>query len=320
MDPFVIDIPSVFRLMLIYGIILPTRPEKSAEAYRKIWTDRGSPLRFHLEDLTKKVESLLADENIRVLSAMRYGQPSIREALHRFKKEGIQEVVVFPMYPQYSLAATESSICKVREEARACGFSGNFRIVPAFYSHPQFVDSFGGLATQSLQDFKYDHLLFSFHGLPERHCKKTDQTGSHCFSSPDCCAVIADVNRDCYRAQSFATAHAIAKQMGFTSQDFGRRYSVSFQSRLGRTPWIRPYTDLVFPELVAQGVKRLAVMCPSFVADCLETLEEIQIRGREMFISAGGEDLRLVPSLNSSDSWAEAVCSLKDTAKAPSRA
>jgi ferrochelatase len=314
MDPFVIDIPFLFRFLLIYGIILPSRPKKSAEAYEKIWNERGSPLRFHLEDLKQKVDKNLAAQQIQVRSAMRYGSPSLREALEQFKQDQVEEVVVFPLYPQYSLAATESSIQKVKSEAHLCGFSGRLKFVPPFFSDSGFIEAFGKEGDQALQDFKYDHILFSFHGLPERHCRKTDRSGSHCFSSPDCCAQVSDVNRDCYRAQCFATAHAIARELGMGTQDFGKRYSVSFQSRLGRTPWIRPYTDLIFSDLVKQGVKKLAVMCPSFVADCLETLEEIQIRGRDSFLAVGGEDLRLVPSLNSSDKWAEAVCELVNTA------
>jgi ferrochelatase len=214
------------------------------------------------------------------------------------------------LYPQYSLSATESSIDRVRSLVREGGYSAKLRFVPAFYGHPAFIRSFSTVAEKTLQEFPADHVLFSFHGLPERHVHKTDASGRHCLSSPDCCVSVGEANRNCYRAQSFATAHALARELGMSPADFGKRYSVAFQSRLGRSPWIRPYTDLVFSDLVKSGVKRLAVMCPSFVADCLETLEEIGIRGRESFIQLGGEDLRLIPSLNSTDDWARAVCEI----------
>ena len=150
-----------------------------------------------------------------------------------------------------------------------------------------------------LSELAADHVLFSFHGLPERHVTKSDETGEHCLASPDCCAAVGSNNHHCYRAQCFATARLVAAELGLSTD----QWTVSFQSRLGRTPWIKPYTDLVIPELAKRGVKRLAVFCPAFVADCLETLEEIGLRARDQFIQCGGEALRLVPSLNAHPTW-----------------
>jgi ferrochelatase len=307
MDPLVIDIPFVARLALIYGIILPLRPKKSAAAYQKIWTERGSPLLFHLVDLGEKVAKTLGSD-FQVEIAMRYGRPTLESAMKRLQAANVKKIKVLPLYPQYSLAATESSIVKAKEIAKSLGVLNRLEILPAFYKDKRFISSFAQIAENSLRDFKHDYILFSFHGLPERHIKKTERGSKMtCFQSEGCCEKITDENRDCYRAQSFATAHAVAEKLGLSKADFGKKYSVSFQSRLGRTPWIKPYTDLVFGDLVKQGIKRLAVVCPSFVADCLETVEEIEIRGQESFISFGGEALKLVPSLNSSQAWVKAV-------------
>jgi ferrochelatase len=311
MDPCVVDIPFLARLALIYGIILPTRPKKSAEAYKKVWTDRGSPLLFHLVDLKAKVAEYLRKENFQVEAAMRYGKPNIESVLQKFKAAEVSEIQVLPLYPQYSLAATRSSVLKTQEIAKRIGLQARLNFLPAFFEEENFIEAFAAVTKKSLAGFNHDYILFSFHGLPERQIKKVEHgSGTYCLANSNCCDTIRDENRDCYRAQSFATAHAIAQKLGLQKSDFNKKYSVSFQSRLGRTPWIKPYTDLVFEELVKSGVKKLAVICPSFVADCLETLEEIQIRGRDSFIAFGGTDLKLVPSLNSTDIWAEAVAEM----------
>ncbi len=302
MDPFVIDVPGPLRWLIVHGVVLPTRPAKSAEAYRKIWTDRGSPLLFHLLDLAEKVRNHLGEGWV-VEPAMRYGQPSIESAFRRLQSEGVTDVTVFPLYPQYSLAATETSIQECRRIAQKV--SGDFKLdfVGAFYRHPGFISAYVESVKNSLADYPYEHILFSFHGLPERHVKKTDLTGEHCLNQQECCSVMNEANQNCYRAQCYQTANAMAHSLGLKPD----QYTVCFQSRLGRNPWIRPYTDHFYESLPARGVKKIAVVCPAFVADCLETLEEIQIRGKEEFILHGGEDLKLVPSLNSSDSWARVV-------------
>jgi ferrochelatase len=305
MDPWVIDIPAPLRWLLVHGAILPTRPAKSAEAYAQIWTERGSPLMFHTMDLAERVRERLGAGYV-VRAAMRYGQPSIEKGLRELKDAGVEKVRVLPLYPQYSLSATRTAIDATLRASRRVGFTAPMQILPDFFGDRGFLRAFTEVARPVLGDFKPDHVLFSFHGLPERHVRKTDATGKHCFSSGACCDRVGESNRQCYRAQSFHTARELARELGLGAGG----WQVSFQSRLGRTPWIKPYTDLLYEPLVQQGVKRLAVMCPAFVADCLETLEEIQIRGREQFRAAGGEELRLVPSLNSSPAWVEAVCGM----------
>ncbi|MEO7164658.1 MAG: ferrochelatase [Bdellovibrionia bacterium] len=307
MDPYVLDIAFPLRWLLVNGAILPKRPAQSAALYRKVWTDQGSPLLTHLQDLKAKVQNQfhkLNEGGWLIESAMRYGKPSIETALRSFKAAGIDDVIVIPLYPQYSLAATESSVAKCTELFQKIIPGGTLSFVPPFYSQSIFIDSFVEVFKKSLINFSYDHLLFSFHGLPERQVKKT--TNNFCFSQDSCCSEITEANQNCYRAQCYATAKLLAKGLGIP----GDKYSVCFQSRLGRTPWIRPYTDELYRELPKKGVRRLAVACPAFVADCLETLEEVQIRGREEFIQSGGEELKLIPSLNSSGSWVQAVADM----------
>ena len=315
MDPYVLDMPFLNRWCLVHLAILPLRPRKSAAAYQKIWTSQGSPLGFHLKELSQKIRPLLGDSWF-VQGAMRYGQPSIESAFQAFRDEKIRDLTIFPLYPQYSLAATESSLQECVRLAKKLIPDARMTRVDPFYNHNLFLGSFTEVARKSLADFNYDHLLFSFHGLPERQVKRTDKAGDHCFGSEQCCQKIGDANQNCYRAQCYSTAHRIAERLGLEST----RYTVCFQSRLGRTPWIKPYTDELLREMPKKGIKRLAVICPAFVADCLETLEEIQIRGREEFIRFGGEDLKLVPSLNSSDIWVNAVREIALEAKHEERA
>ena len=302
MDPWVIDIPAPLRWLLLEAVILPRRPAKSAEAYAQIWTERGSPLMFHTLDLADRVQEALGAGYV-VRPAMRYGKPSIEKGLAELRDAGVGRIRVLPLYPQYSLAATRSSIEETVRAARRLGLKVPLQILPDFFGEKGFIRAFADVARPVLDGFQPDHVLFSFHGLPERQVRKTDPTGKHCFAAGSCCDRVGDANRQCYRAQSFHTAREIARELGLEQP----RWQVGFQSRLGRTPWIKPYTDLLYEPLARQGVKKLAVLCPAFVADCLETLEEIQIRGRDQFRAAGGEDLKLVPSLNSSPSWVDAV-------------
>jgi ferrochelatase len=235
---------------------------------------------------------------------MRYGNPSIRQALASFAQEGVNSLTVFPLYPQYSLSATESSRQAVQKCNRDLDTRMELRFVPPFYDNPAFINVFAKQIQATLEAHpSWDHVLLSFHGLPESHMSKLDRTRAHCFKSPHCCNEIVSANRNCYRAQCFATARLLTARLGLSES----QYTVSFQSRLGRAAWIRPYTDEVVVELARKGVRRLVVSCPAFVADCLETLEEIRIRERENFIRAGGSDLVLVPSLNDSDEWARVV-------------
>jgi ferrochelatase len=211
----------------------------------------------------------------------------------------VREVTVVPLYPQYASSSTGSSL---EEMYRLVGEAWNveaLRVLPPFFDRPAFLNAFADVGRPVLTELRPDHVLFSFHGLPERQVKKSDPTGAHCLASAECCKLPVQANRWCYRAQCFVTARELAQRLGLEAG----KWTVTFQSRLGRTPWIRPYTDVVIPELAGKGVKRLAVFCPAFVADCLETLEEIGIRAKDQFLGCGGEVLTLVPSLNAHPSW-----------------
>ncbi|MBL8022400.1 MAG: ferrochelatase [Leptospirales bacterium] len=302
-DPRVIDLPAPLRFLLLNLVILPFRPKKSAEAYGKIWTAAGSPLLIHTRELANEVARRIP--NITVHYAMRYGNPSIASALDAFERAGIRRIRVIPLYPQYAAASTASSITELYECAAKKNDPFEFDILPPFFVDPDFVRLTARDLKLALGKLKKPHVLFSFHGLPERQILRSTQNLSvdACFSKPDCCEHPGDRLRACYRAQSFATAHAVAKAAGIEAGG----YEVAFQSRLGRTPWIRPYSDERFRALPGEGVKNLVVICPSFTADCLETLEEIDIRAREDFLRAGGESFHYVPCLNSDAEWARVV-------------
>lgn len=304
-DPRVVDINPVGRWLLLNLIILPFRPAKSAEAYEQIWTEKGSPLLFHGQNLAKGVQDSLGDDYV-VELAMRYGQPSIPSAFARLADADIERIVVVPLFPQYSSAATGSALDRIYEVAAKQWNVPSLMAVSAFYDDPRFIDAFVEVAKPQLDAFKPEYVLFSYHGVPERQCTKSDPTHEHCLKKADCCASIGFANRFCYRAQCYATTRALVEKLGLPEDE----HSVSFQSRLGRTPWIRPYTDEVLPELAKQGTKRVAVLSPAFVADCLETLEELGIRAKEDWQEDGGEELLLVTSLNAEPSWVQAVASM----------
>jgi ferrochelatase len=304
-DPRVIDIGPVGRWALLNLIILPFRPAQSARAYQKVWMTDGSPLLVHSRNLTRGVSQALGPGFV-VELAMRYGAPSIPEALARLLALAPSKVVVAPLFPQYSSAATGSAVERVFEVLGPAWNLPASRTLGAFYDDAGFLDAFAAVARRHLDPFRPDHVLFSYHGLPERQVRKSDPSGQHCLASAGCCDAMVEANRYCYRAQCYATTRGIAARLALPAA----RHSVSFQSRLGRTPWIHPYTDVVLPELAQAGKKRLAVMCPAFVADCLETVEEIGIRAREQWRSLGGEDLLLVPSLNAEPDWIAALARL----------
>jgi ferrochelatase len=306
-DPRVLDIHPVGRWLLLNLIILPVRPARSAEAYQKVWMKEGSPLLVHSRALAAAVTERLAGQ-YEVELAMRYGNPSLPDAVAALRARGVREFILLPLYPQEATSSTSSTLARAYEVLGGQGVwdVAPVRVVPAFHDHPGFLDAFAQVARPVIAEARADHVLFSYHGLPERHMRKSDTSGRHCLASGGCCDVLTDVNRHCYRAQCFATTRALVERLGLPAGG----YTLSFQSRLGRTPWIKPYTDVVLPELAARGVKRLAVMCPAFVADCLETLEEVGLRAREQFLASGGESLTLVPSLNSHPAWVDAVVRL----------
>jgi ferrochelatase len=315
-DPRVLDIPAFLRFLLLELVILPRRPRASAAAYRKIWTPEGSPLLVHGRALAAKVQALLG-EAVQVELAMRYGNPSIASALDRFAAAGASRLVVLPLYPQYSSAATGSSIERVQRLAARRWNTPYLQIVPPFYDHAAYLEARAEVARSYLQSALQstlqpalgvaaepapERVFFSFHGLPERQIRKSDPSGGHCLLRADCCAEVGPANRHCYRAQCHAAARLLADRLGVPEE----QRIVCFQSRLGRSPWISPATDEVLASEARRGVRH-AVLIPAFVADCLETLEELAIRGVETWRQNGGATLRVVPALNAGDRFAEAV-------------
>ena len=304
-DPRVLDINPVGRWALLNLIILPLRSRKSSAAYQKIWSERGSPLLWHGQDLVTAVRERLGPDWA-VELGMRYGNPSFASALGKLRQAGADRVVVFPLYPQYAVSSTGSTVAEVLRVAARPWSPPSLTFVEAFFDDPGFIEAFAAVGGPILKTEKPDHVLMSFHGLPERHMRKTDASGRHCLAQANCCDRLGTDNRACYRAQCFATARALASRLGMADG----AWSVSFQSRLGRARWIHPYTDAAIAKLAADGNKRVVVFCPAFVADCLETIEEIGMRAKEQFVAAGGERLTLVPSLNATPAWADAVVGL----------
>lgn len=303
MDPYVVDLPWPVRRLLV-SMILLKRPAQSAHAYASIWWPEGSPLVVLSQRLADAVRPHWTEGPVEL--AMRYGEPSIEGALVGLAKRGIKLVTFAPLYPQFADSTTTTAIEEARRVIRDNRLDIRLSILQPFYDQPEYLDAL----VDSVQPYlaqEFDHLLLSFHGLPERHLHKTDPTGAHCLKGADCCqraegAVLAS----CYRAQCMQSGAAFAKRAGLRAE----QWSVSFQSRLGRAKWIEPYTEAQLDELAAKGVKKLLVMCPAFVADCIETLEEIGDRGREQFIAAGGEELQLIPCLNTHESWVQALIAL----------
>ncbi len=299
-DPRVMDVPALTRFLVLELLILPRRPRASAAAYARIWGPEGSPLLVHGRALTEKVQARLGDA-VQVELAMRYGNPSIASALDRFERAGVSRLVVFPLYPQYSSAATGSTIEHVLRLAGGRWNTPYLQVVPPFYDHPAYLEARAEVARPFLAPLP-ERVFMSFHGLPERQIRKSDPTGGHCLARPDCCAEVGARNRSCYRAQCHAAARLLAGRLAIPAE----RVVVCFQSRLGRTPWLTPQTDEVLAAEARRGVRR-AVIIPAFVADCLETLEELSIRGAEIWRENGGETLTVVPAVNAGDRFAEAV-------------
>jgi ferrochelatase len=304
-DPRVIDIPALGRWLLLNLVILPFRPKKSAAAYAKIWTPDGSPLLLHSRALADGVGEALGPDWV-VALGMRYGQPTIASAVARLREAEVSRLVVLPLFPQYSDAATGSALAKLAEEMQRSDYAPPLATISAFHDAPGFTRSVADTAEEALRDFAADFVLFSYHGLPERQVLAGDPSGAHCLASDGCCDGIAEVNRDCYRAQCFATTRAVAEILALGPE----RHATAFQSRLGRTPWIQPFTDHILVDLAARGIKQLAVICPSFTADCLETLEEIGIRAADQWRDLCGGRLELIPAVNARPDWTQAVAEM----------
>lgn len=303
-DPRVLDVPALQRHLILELFILPRRPRLSAEAYRKIWTAEGSPLLVHGRALQAKLSARLGGA-VAVELGMRYGNPSIASALDRLTTAGVAKIVVFPLFPQYSSSATGSAIERVMELAAPRWNTPYLQVVPPFFDHPAYLDARAAVTRPYLADDP-ERVFMSFHGLPVRQILKSDPSGHHCLASETCCATLGPQNQYCYRAQCYATARLLAARLDLAPE----RVAVCFQSRLGRTEWLRPYTDVVLAAEVRRGVRRAVILSPAFVADCLETIEELGIRGVETWHAHGGETLTLVPAVNADDRFVEAVVAI----------
>ena len=307
MDPYVIDLPAPLRWFFVNVLIVPRRKYQSAAAYQKVQLPEGSPLLVHTRALAHNVAQRLnaAGDGYAVEYGMRYGSPSIRSALQNLKARGAERIIVLPLYPQYAESSFETAVVETKRSARELGCEELLTFGSAFYDEPGFVRAWAEQIRASIDPETTDHLVFSFHGLPVRHLAKFHREK---LTTPaaECCVEVTSANQNCYRAQCFATARAIARYLELDRDD----YTVSFQSRLGRAEWIGPNTVDVLPDLARRGLKRIAVACPSFVCDCLETVEEMGIRGQELFLAAGGERLQLLPCLNSDAIWIEALANL----------
>lgn len=291
-DERVLDLPAWRRWLLLEGIILRTRPARTAHAYRKVWTSDGSPLLKISRSVERRLQERLGSRAA-VYLAMRYGRPSIAETLARIAADGASEVLLFPQYPHYAMSSWETVVVRVEAEAAKLPRRPRIETVQPFFADADYIAALAAVSGPALAE-PFDHVLFSFHGLPERHLRQTDPSHAHCLCVPDCCTSPSPAHATCYRAQCLATTRALAGRLGLPAE----RHTVSFQSRLGREPWLKPFTDVVLAALPKQGVKRLAVLSPAFVADCLETLEEVAMTGKQTFLDAGGESFRYVPCPN----------------------
>ncbi|MGH7996858.1 MAG: ferrochelatase [Opitutaceae bacterium] len=296
-DDRVLDFPAWRRWMLLEGIILRTRPRHTARAYAKIWTPEGSPLIRISRAVADRLGAALASD-ASVYLGMRYGRPSTAEAVARSAADGVEELLLFPQYPHYAMSSWETGVVRAREEIACLDRPPRVDCVPPFYADPDYIEALYAASAPALSE-PFDHVLFSYHGLPERHLRQTDPSHAHCLTVPDCCEGCSPVHATCYRAQCLATTRALAGRLGLPAD----RHSVSFQSRLGREPWLRPFTDHELVRLPKAGMKRLAVLSPAFVADCLETLEEIAMTGRDAFLAAGGETFRYIPCPNDQEPY-----------------
>ena len=302
MDERVIDLPYLLRALLVKGIILNTRPKKSAKAYKKIWWPEGSPLIV----LSKRLQANLQKKvSLPVELAMRYGNPSIEHGLTQLNNQGVDEVLLLPLYPQFAMATTETIVVLAEKIKKEKFPTMKLEILPAFYNKKDYIKNLADSIQDSLQNFKSDYILFSYHGVPERHIRKSDVTKSHCQINNTCCVTPSKAHDFCYRHQCLETTKQVAEVLGLEEGKF----STSFQSRLGRDPWLQPYTDATIDGLAQKGIKNLAVVTPAFVSDCLETLEEIGMEAAESFKENGGEHFLSIPCLNDREDWVHTLTS-----------
>jgi ferrochelatase len=303
-DPRVLDVNPVLRTLLVKTIIVPFRGPRSAATYRRIWTEDGSPLLHYGLRVRELLQERLGPAR-HVALAMRYGSPDIGWALERLRREQVASLTVLPLFPQYASATVGSVHQRVMSLLSRWQTIPELRFAGGFHDHPKVVEAFAQNGRKHAPE-TFDHVLFSFHGLPERQLLKADDSGRHCLRSRDCCRVRSPRNRLCYGAQCYRTAELIAESLDLPQS----RYTVTFQSRLGRGRWLEPSTSGTLARLAGEGVRRVLVFCPSFVADCLETLFEIGVENDHAFRAAGGEKVQLVESLNDGPLWIEALADI----------
>lgn len=303
-DHRILDIPAWKRWIILNCFILPFRPKQTAEAYRAIWTDRGSPLIYISEDFAGELSKRFPE--VRFEIGMAYGVPSIEEGLDKLMAQNLDRIIIVPMFPQYA-SATSGAVMERSFKHAAKQWNVPFlSVLPPYYDDEGYLDAWKAVAAERLEAFQPDHVLLSYHGLPERQILKGDKSGAHCLKHDDCCAVENDVNKNCYRRHCMVSSRALVERLGLKEG----AYSITFQSRLGRDPWLSPATDQTIVDLAESGVKRLAVLSPAFTVDCLETLEEIGMEAKESFLEHGGEAFELIPSLNTHPKWVDAMVAL----------
>ncbi len=304
MDARVIDKPWLARTLLVRGIIVPFRAPKSAKAYESIWWKEGSPLIVLTKQLQEAVQQEV-DEPVEI--AMRYGNPTPKDCYDKLLRENpdLEEVVLFPLYPHYAMSSYETAVEYMKEVHEKHKYSFKLSVIPPYYRDAEYIYSL----TESIRPFTekaFDKLLFSYHGVPERHILKGDVTGQHCLKVNDCCHVTSAAHDQCYRHQTFITTELVTEKLQLPKE----KVEQSFQSRLGRDPWLTPYTAKRLEELPGEGIKKLLVVCPAFVSDCLETLEEIAEEGKHIFLQAGGEEFTMIPCLNVHPLWIRSIVKL----------
>jgi ferrochelatase len=299
MDGRVLDINWLARFCIVNFAILPKRPKESAHAYQSIWTPAGSPLVVISRNVQKKLQQRL---DLPIELAMRYQNPSIPDAVHQLAEQGVDDLMLLLMFPHYAMSSFETAVERVKAVAGQIVPRMRITVQPPYFDHPDYITAMVASAEDYLKK-DFDHLLFSFHGLPERQIRKSDPTGCHCLMAQNCCEVESPAHATCYRAQAFKTVSAFVKKAGIPKE----KYSISFQSRLLNDPWLKPYTDFELPRLAREGIKKMLVISPAFVADCLETLEEIGIRGRDLFLQAGGTEFALIACMNEHPLWLDAL-------------
>jgi ferrochelatase len=300
----VIDVAWPVRRFVV-GLILIKRPAESGHAYEKIWTKDGSPLVVTSKHVQAALQKRLS---VPVELAMRYQNPSIASAVKKLADKGAKDVLLIPLFPHYAMSSYETAVVEVQEVAARLAPGMNITVQPPYYDHPDFIAALVASAAEFLKQ-DYDHLLFSYHGIPERHLRKSDPTGCHCLKVENCCEVASPAHATCYRAQCLATTKAFVKLAGVPDA----KYSVSFQSRLGKDPWLKPYTDYELVRLAQEGKKKMLVICPAFVSDCLETIEEIGMRGCADFMAASGKEFTRIPCMNEHPLWIDALAGMADT-------